>query len=602
MCDTCNTNKCSCDTIYSSAVTFDGLKYVCNEGETNHFTIRPCDNLNTVLATFAEQICQLWNGTLSLNYVETVALNVKVLEFTGVGLGFNSTVDFSAFALLTDITSMTGLYLPLAGGTMTGDILTNSSIKSTLNDGELYFNATEVVLSNDNHAYTGEGLYLADNYLDIYTSGYGSSIGMRKIGTNNHIFQYTSNVVIALSDDINDLALTNGGLYISGTNTSLWNTPGGNATASLASNSAQINASVLSSVALGGQNITAKTNYTAYANQISLQPSANLFDGLIVPPALSADRTYSLQNASGTLAFLSDIASSVALYLPLTGGTITGNITTNSNIKATAGGGQLTLRDGADNAFSLSSDNAGNNINSASLYGLTGSNSQLSYQIAAVESIGIISVASGVTPVLGDAWSVVCADVTTVIGNSGTGNRRGVFVGADVSTIAATIVNTVVASGTNITATLSNSLYANQLVLQASANAFDGIFSIGTLTAARTYTMPDRDVTVASSTGVQESTTVTTSSGAGAIGITGGRHDVTLTATGDALTLADGSAGQQLDIVCVAETLPGDTGILTPTTLLGYTTITFNVVGDSVRLSYGTGGWAIISAQGVTLA
>lgn len=108
---------------------------------------------------------------------------------------------------------------------------------------------------------------------------------------------------------------------------------------------------------------------------------------------------------------------------------------------------------------------------------------------------------------------------------------------------------------------------------------------------------------IAFSTGVQESTTVTTSSGAGAVAITGGRHDISTLLTGDALTLANGSAGQKLKVVYVAETAPANTAILTPTTLLGYTTITFNAIGDSIELEYGTGGWAIIGDPlGATLA
>jgi hypothetical protein len=74
------------------------------------------------------------------------------------------------------------------------------------------------------------------------------------------------------------------------------------------------NSGVFRSVAVGGEGLTVKTSETAYANQISLQPSGNNFDGLLVPPTLTADRSYSFQDASGTVAFLSDIT-------PFTGNT-----------------------------------------------------------------------------------------------------------------------------------------------------------------------------------------------------------------------------------------------------------------------------------------
>ena len=60
-------------------------------------------------------------------------------------------------------------------------------------------------------------------------------------------------------------------------------------------------------VIVSGVGITAKTAGTLYTNQISLQPSGNTFDGLLVPPALSGDQTYTFQDASGIVAFLSDI-------------------------------------------------------------------------------------------------------------------------------------------------------------------------------------------------------------------------------------------------------------------------------------------------------
>jgi len=67
-----------------------------------------------------------------------------------------------------------------------------------------------------------------------------------------------------------------------------------------------------------------------------------------------------------------------------------------------------------------------------------------------------------------------------------------------------------------------------------------------------------------------------------------------------ALTLANGSVGQ-VKMICM--TTDGGDATLTPTTLNGYSTITFNDVGDSVVLLYNsTGGWSVISNQGCTLA
>ena len=74
--------------------------------------------------------------------------------------------------------------------------------------------------------------------------------------------------------------------------------------------------------------------------------------------------------------------------------------------------------------------------------------------------------------------------------------------------------------------------------------------------------------------------------------VTGSVHEITTTGTGDALTLANGTAGQMITLLYVAEGAGGDTAILTPTTLAGGTTITFNALGDAADLIYSsTGGW-----------
>ena len=91
-------------------------------------------------------------------------------------------------------------------------------------------------------------------------------------------------------------------------------------------------------------------------------------------------------------------------------------------------------------------------------------------------------------------------------------------------------------------------------------------------------------------------------SGAGAVNITQLTTKFTSTATGNALTLADGVEGQIKVIVYVAEAAGGDTGILTPTNLGAGTTITFNAIGDACILQFlGTDWWAV-SLRGAVLA
>ena len=89
-------------------------------------------------------------------------------------------------------------------------------------------------------------------------------------------------------------------------------------------------------------------------------------------------------------------------------------------------------------------------------------------------------------------------------------------------------------------------------------------------------------------------------SGAGAVNLTTGSTAFTSTGASQALTLADGTNGQIKTIVHVVD---GGSGVLTPTTKSGYTTITFTNVGDSVTLQFfTTAGWCIVGIRGATAA
>jgi len=88
-------------------------------------------------------------------------------------------------------------------------------------------------------------------------------------------------------------------------------------------------------------------------------------------------------------------------------------------------------------------------------------------------------------------------------------------------------------------------------------------------------------------------------SGAGAISLNT-LHTALTTTGAQAQTLANGVNGQIKTITMVAD---GGDGTLTPATFANGSTITFNDVGDSVMLIYNTtGGWALISNTGCTIA
>jgi hypothetical protein len=102
--------------------------------------------------------------------------------------------------------------------------------------------------------------------------------------------------------------------------------------------------------------------------------------------------------------------------------------------------------------------------------------------------------------------------------------------------------------------------------------------------------------------GTGASAAVQSLSGPGAVNITSLATAFTSTATGNALTLADGAQGQLKTIIYVAEAAGGDTGVLTPTNLGSATTITFNAVGDSVTLQFAGTDWWVVGFRGAVVA
>jgi len=106
-------------------------------------------------------------------------------------------------------------------------------------------------------------------------------------------------------------------------------------------------------------------------------------------------------------------------------------------------------------------------------------------------------------------------------------------------------------------------------------------------------------VTVNSSFGKDVVLSTQSLSGAGAVNVTNAFTSLTTTGASQALTLADGSVGE---VKVIVHAVDGGSAVLTPTTKIGFSTITFTAVGDSAMLIYTSAGWAIIGSKGVTIA
>lgn len=168
---------------------------------------------------------------------------------------------------------------------------------------------------------------------------------------------------------------------------------------------------------------------------------------------------------------------------------------------------------------------------------------------------------------------------------------------------------------TNAGVTSVTGIYGNPISAAFTVNASFLLYNSGAVTLDPVIMSGDATMTNAGVVVVTKSTgtftvggrfagTITSSSGPGAVAITGMQHQITTTGIGDALTLANGLVGQRLSIIYVAESAGADTAVLTPTTLAGtWTTITFAAIGDSVDLVYSAiSGWNVVGVFGAVVA
>lgn len=220
-----------------------------------------------------------------------------------------------------------------------------------------------------------------------------------------------------------------------------------------------------------------------------------------------------------------------------------------------------------------------------------------------------LATATGLPIVAGTTGTLsVARGGTGVTTSTGTGSvvlsTNPTLVTPTLGAATATTINrlTITAPGSNATLTIADSktLTVNNSLTMAGTDGTILTFpstnaSIARTDAAQTFT-GNQTINGAVIGNVQSLT------GAGAVDVTSFSTAYTSTATGNALTLANGTVGQIKTIAYVSETAGADTGILTPTTRVGYSTITFTNVGDSVTLQYFTQGWAVVGVRGATVA
>ena len=281
--------------------------------------------------------------------------------------------------------------------------------------------------------------------------------------------------------------------------------------------------------------------------------------------------------------------------------TLTNKTLTTPTIASITNGGTVTIPSGADTLVARTSTDTLTNktltspvlttprIADAGFIADANGAEQIIFQTtaSAVNEIEVTNAATG-----GDASPSSGASTAPIIGASGETNVDLALLPKGTGHVA--IRST---GGSNNQGALrlncENNTHGQTLMGQPHASSDSGFFQLpkdGGSARATPNTLLSGDKTVA---------TVQALSGAGAISLNT-LHTALTTTGAQAQTLADGVAGQIKTISMVAD---GGDGTLTPATFANGSTITFNDVGDSVMLIYNTtGGWALVSNTGCTIA
>ena len=199
------------------------------------------------------------------------------------------------------------------------------------------------------------------------------------------------------------------------------------------------------------------------------------------------------------------------------------------------------------------------------------------------------------------------AGVTNTLTLPAGGDQELVGTAATQTLTGKTLTSPTINSGVLTTPQINDSSADHQYIFAVSELAADRTVTLPLLAGNDEFVFKDHTQTLTNKTldGATLNDTLGSQqalSGPGAVDLDNLITQVTTTGTGDALTLADGTAGQIKIITYVAEGAGTDTAILTPTTLNGGTIVTFTNLGDAVTLVYGTAGWTAVGINGAAIS
>jgi len=191
-----------------------------------------------------------------------------------------------------------GAYLPLAGGTMIGDInlSNNVVIKASSGGGQINLRNgfdSIVDITTDNGGYLTPWLYLDPQTAWLGEGGSNAGIVARQDLAST--MQGAS--IVTQNNTINDMVIHSDVSKPS----------------SISSSGVTIPAGLVNVVMVGASGVVAQTSHTAYVNQVGFNESVGI-EGLLGNTTLTSSRTWLLPDATGTIALTSDIPANTGIY------------------------------------------------------------------------------------------------------------------------------------------------------------------------------------------------------------------------------------------------------------------------------------------------
>ena len=193
----------------------------------------------------------------------------------------------------------------------------------------------ELILSTDNGAYTAKQQlsdYATNGEVQLYADKLMIRRGASRVtGSTNGIYIKDGDASGFVQIGVGASSVNNDAIKLQdGGGVATITSDNAKASVIISSQNSYADTAITYSPIFGGDTIVSRTANTAYVNQLAIQTAGSSFDMVLDTGGVCADRTATFQNATGTVAYLSDI----------TGGAVVQTGQTTNNVQLTLSASQ----------------------------------------------------------------------------------------------------------------------------------------------------------------------------------------------------------------------------------------------------------------------